>query len=79
MPANHESPCQKITIEADECKALQLVLSTIIDSLCFTSFPGGTTCYCSNPDKRATLGMAVFEHEYNALANVLAKLTGGKA
>lgn len=74
MPAKNVSSCHKITLEA-----LRLVLSTIIDSLCLTSTPGGETCYCGDPVKRATLGMAVFEHEYHALTNVLARLTGGKA
>jgi len=79
MPANHESPCQKITIEADEREALQLVLSTVIDSLRLATTPEGCKCYFSNPDKRTSLGMAIFEQEYHALSNVLAKLTGGKA
>ena len=79
MPAKHASPCQKITIEAGECEALRLVLSTVIDSLRITSSPGGGTCYCSDPGKSATLGMALFEQEYHALTNVLVRLTGGKA
>ena len=79
MPAHHASPCQKIIIESDEREALQLVLSTVIDSLRMETTPEGCTCYFSNPDKRTRLGMAVFEHEYHALSNVLAKLTGGKA
>jgi hypothetical protein len=79
MPVNHESPCQKITIETDEREALHLVLSAVIDSLRLSTTREGFNCYVSNPDKRTSLGMAIFEQEYHALSNVLAKLTGGKA